>query len=903
MLTYRKKDAVMTCLIPKDSPLSEFAHTILKSKYAHKKASGHKESWPEIAHRVAQSVCAPYLDKLTVSKIERLIRERKLMPGGRYLYAAGREYHPINNCFLLRAEDSREGWAELNYRTANALMSGGGVGVDYDPIREEGALVRGLGGFCTGPCSLMQIVNEQGRYIKQGGSRRSALWARLGWKHPDIHKFITLKDWPEWLQKKKKEDFNIPATMDGTNISVGLDDEFFRRILGSLHGGYTDAAPEGVYWATIRHMLQTAEPGFSIDVGPNAGETLRNAPVTGATRVLTREYGYCPVEGVVGLPVTLWTGKQWAKDVVFSRTGIDSPTVEVGMTGGRIIRCEPSHEFLVERYQGKGPRRHLSSVDRVAAKELKPGDTLHLSLPLQRDLVEFDPDSYTMGFLYGDGSFRDGHAEVTLCTSEKKSCLSYLTASPQLSVTVGCRGEYDRLYYSTDHKRFDGRRKDWFPREMFSAPLGSLASFLAGLFDADGNYDAGQHRIRLSSVHPGFLRDVARALETLGVLAHVSKGGPSGYGGRVSSQLVVASEYNETFARIVPTKRIHPDLCGYTPYRKSSVKVLSVIPSDPEDVFCADVKVPEHSFMAEGVIISNCTEVSSSDDSDVCNLASLVLPRFASLEEFEEAVDLATAFLVCGSCYSHLPYAKVEGLRQKNRRLGLGLMGFHEWLLRRGYSYGPNEELATWLAAYSTSTEKAHVWCHQLSVSPSIKTRAIAPNGTIAIVAETTSSIEPIFAVAFRRRYLTGSTWKYQYVVDAAAQRLIEQGVDPDSIEDAYTLAEDVERRVSFQAWVQQFVDHGISSTINLPAWGSSINNESTVKSFGNMLLKYLPNLRGVTCYPDGSRGGQPLKHVKYTTAVRHVGKEYEASHEEDADFQIEEYSAEVGCPGGTCGT
>jgi ribonucleoside-diphosphate reductase alpha chain len=97
--------------------------------------------------------------------------------------------------------------------------------------------------------------------------------------------------------------------------------------------------------------------------------------------------------------------------------------------------------------------------------------------------------------------------------------------------------------------------------------------------------------------------------------------------------------------------------------------------------------------------------------------------------------------------------------------------------------------------------------------------------------------------------------------------------MNPDHVEDAYTLAENVERRVAFQAWVQQYVDHAISSTVNLPSWGSELNNDSRVMEFGDMLMRYLPKLRGTTCYPDGARGGQPLTPVKYQTAIKHIGE------------------------------
>jgi len=141
----------------------------------------------------------------------------------------------------------------------------------------------------------------------------------------------------------------------------------------------------------------------------------------------------------------------------------------------------------------------------------------------------------------------------------------------------------------------------------------------------------------------------------------------------------------------------------------------------------------------------------------------------------------------------------------------------------------------------------------------------------------TTTGIEPLFAVAYKRRYLTeGTKWKYEYVVDTTADQLIkEYGLDPSTIETAYSLANQYEKRLAFQASIQDYVDMSISSTINLPEWGSKYNNENCVKEFAETLSKYAPRLRGFTAYPDGSRGGQPLTECSYEEALRHKGVVY----------------------------
>ena len=543
-----------------------FRNDLAKNVFHQKYAQGSSDSWDNLAERLVDHVCGvgygfshPILSKSERDQLKKYIKEMKFLPGGRYLYYAGRPNRYFNNCFLLRAEeDTREEWSNLLWRASSCLLTGGGIGIDYSRLRPSGRILSRTGGLSSGPISLMQMVNEVGRGIMQGGSRRSAIYASLNWQHEDIEEFLTVKDWHKrmvgesglTLADIKAQDFNFPAPLDMTNISVNYDDEWLKNPLNS------------VFLANCKQAMMTGEPGFSFNFGDKENETLRNA----------------------------------------------------------------------------------------------------------------------------------------------------------------------------------------------------------------------------------------------------------------------------------------------------------------------------------------CTEVTSEDDSDVCNLGSLNLGNISSLDEFKDVCALASKFLVCGTVRADLPYDKVKTVREKNRRLGLGLMGIHEWLLKKSYPYEVVPELKQWLEVYRDASKRAaDEHCDRLYLSRPVAYRAIAPTGSIGILAGTTTGIEPLFAVAYKRRYLTeGTRWKYEYVVDHTAETLIrEHGVNPDNIETAYSLSGDYEKRIRFQADVQDYVDMSISSTINLPAYGSKDNNESHVEGFATLLAKYAPRLRGFTCYPDGSRGGQPITEIPYSEAIGHKGVVYE---ENDS------------CKGGVCG-
>jgi ribonucleoside-diphosphate reductase alpha chain len=238
-----------------------------------------------------------------------------------------------------------------------------------------------------------------------------------------------------------------------------------------------------------------------------------------------------------------------------------------------------------------------------------------------------------------------------------------------------------------------------------------------------------------------------------------------------------------------------------------------------------------------------CSEVVSEDDSDKCNLGTLWINRIKSTKELAEVTKYATLFLLCGSIYSDVPTQKIKEVGLKNNRIGLGLGGIHEWLMLRGEDYVVTPELHKWLSIYEQESDSAaFIGARQLGVSTPKGVRAIAPTGTIGIIAETTTGIEPLFCKAYKRRYFKDGKWLYQYVVDGSVKRLLESGVKLENIKDSYDLS--FKQRVKFQADVQNYIDMSISSTCNMPEWGNTENNESNYDR-RRVRGAYHPNLGG----------------------------------------------------------
>jgi ribonucleoside-diphosphate reductase alpha chain len=211
-------------------------------------------------------------------------------------------------------------------------------------------------------------------------------------------------------------------------------------------------------------------------------------------------------------------------------------------------------------------------------------------------------------------------------------------------------------------------------------------------------------------------------------------------------------------------------------------------------------------------------------------------------------------------------------------RLGLGVMGMHNWLLDRGYPYEWNNELEEWFAQYhSAATEGGYKAHKDYGFAVPVAVTAQMPTGSISrLFGGISGGIEAIFSAAYLWRYQSGNERKEQITIDPYVLKLVQSGkINPyDLFTDALSLATPAgfKHRVEMQAHIQRYTDNAISSTINLPQWGTPGNDENTLDYYRQVILAYMPLLRGVTLYPNGARAGQPLTPVSLVDALHSTG-------------------------------
>lgn len=302
-----------------------------------------------------------------------------------------------------------------------------------------------------------------------------------------------------------------------------------------------------------------------------------------------------------------------------------------------------------------------------------------------------------------------------------------------------------------------------------------------------------------------------------------------------------------------------------------------------------------------------------------CNLGSINLAKMVTEKEGRAELDFEKLRRTIRSAVHFLdnvidanayPIPEVEQITKANRKIGLGVMGFAQALIDLGIPYNSKEalKLAEKIMKFISkeARKKSVEMAKERGSFPNFKVSiwekrgykamrnasltTIAPTGTISIIANTSSGIEPLFAISFFRSVMEGTRLlevnpSFERIARERgfySKDLLRKVAEVGSIQGMKDIPRDVRKifvtamdippewHVRMQAAFQKYVDSAVSKTVNLP-------NEATLEDVKKVyMLAYKLKCKGITVYRYGSKKRQVLYIGEVSEGERRPGGEEE---------------------------
>ena len=291
-------------------------------------------------------------------------------------------------------------------------------------------------------------------------------------------------------------------------------------------------------------------------------------------------------------------------------------------------------------------------------------------------------------------------------------------------------------------------------------------------------------------------------------------------------------------------------------------------------------------------------------DYESCNLGSINLSHMVknngkSIEidwhKLAKTIEISIRFLDNIIDVNHYLLPETEKISKQNRKIGLGLMGWAEFLIKLNIKYGSTKaislakkvmrfikiksyEASAQLAKEKGTFSKLNKSIHAITLR-NATCNSIAPTGTISVIANTTYSIEPLFAVAFKRTGILNNKaqleinklfiekmkslglWnkklKKQVLKKGSIQKI--EGI-PKDIKDIFETGIEISWKyhLQHQKAFQKYTDNAVSKTINLP-------ETTTIKDISDIYkTAWIYKLKGITIFRNGSRNKQVIQRCNY---------------------------------------
>lgn len=898
------------------SKLSENALKVAESRYF---MDG--ESWETCTARVGRIIAGAenshaleYADKFA-----EMIYNMYFLPGGRILRNAGRQRGSLFNCYHLPIGDSREEIGQFYKDSLILWGEGGGVGVNATSLRPEGAAIKGVGGKSSGPVSFLKASDAIAETVESGGSRRAAALALMHVSHPDILKFINAKLENNELSHYNISVAVSEEFLAAVESDTEWEFKFAQQGCGKIRARIIwDKIVDNMVRCAEPGMLNwdnlTKNNSYYYDPVTGTNPSLRKG-----TRVMTSEGIFC-IDDLEGKDILVPNLNGVYSPAKCFLSGHDKQLYEITLEGQHKYYCTAEHKWpviqdgAIAKIETKDLDVNEFIIFQDKIKELPFGsigtyeDGFMIGWNLGDGWITERSDDGTkqIGFIVSDAD-KDVGIDDILSNYLKEVCQWEGSFGDKNEINVNNKN-LNKVFnkFNVIHK------SNGLPTSVWSTASEDFRKGLIdGLFSSDGCFS---DRITFTTSNKKLAEDVADLLGFYGLKCSINEqifesSFPNGkdydkeytrFDVRIGHQNSIKhfhSIFNISHSK--KQRSLHSLVKECRGYCEDKIKIVGIKLTDLyEDVWDMSVFDASHCFRLAHCITGNCGEAVLAPY-DVCDLGSLVLPNFitgtvnTNWKKLEEIIRLAVRFLDDVIDVNKYVLKEIDIKAHNSRRIGLGVMGLAEYLFAKKLRYGSEkavietERLMRFIrdAAYdeliNLADEKGAFpkfepvaygkasFIRKLPANLRMKIKshgvrcvtglAIAPTGTISLLAEVTSGIEPLF----RKAYLRHDRVSDRMYVHPIYKDMLLNGKE---VEDWYVDTDDLrpEDHFEIQSIVQRYVDGAVSKTINMPVG-------TTAEELSRLSLEYVRDLKGVTVYVDGSREGQILNKAAHDEVMDYL--------------------------------
>jgi len=936
--------------------LTPNALRVLESRYLKKDEQGKIIETPQqLFQRVAANIASaesffnPSIsdDELfgIGEKFYKIMASLEFLPNSPTLMNAGGVLQQLSGCFVLPVGDSMEEIFEAVKNTALVHKSGGGTGFNFSRLRPRGSNIKSTQGASSGPLSFMSVFNAATEVIKQGGKRRGANMGILRVDHPDILEFITAKS-----EEGVLNNFNISVALTDEFMKAVKKKKKYNLLnpRDDQIAGQLDA--NKVFDLIVSYAWKNGEPGVIFidrinedNPTPKLGEIESTNPCISDDSWIMTNNGPRQVKELIGKKTkVIVEGKKWSNSGDgFFNMGVKK-IFKLVTKEGYEISLTANHPIK----KVKKINRCKIDSDWEEAGKLKPGDKIIINVNknYQWPGKHNSEEGYLIGLLIGDGTIKKdkvvlsswgenaGDKNVRKLVDKYTKNMPHRVDFKGWQNLLSDRGEY-RL--STGYLKklvqqlgMDNKKKITSKIEKTSSNF--YKGFLRGFFDADGSVQGTRVNgisVRLAQSDLERLKAVQRMLLRFGIFSqlHVNrrnagqknlpdgKGGSKLYNVKAQHELIISRENIATFYKRIgfgnkdKQNKLRLLIKGFSRKmvrERFIATVKNVVFIAKKNVY--DIQIPGiNAFDGNGFLLHNCGEQPLLPF-ESCNLGSINLSKMIKKktarskiweidwDKLKQTTINAVHFLDNVIEVNRYPLEEIKKVTRGNRKIGLGIMGFADMLIKLRVPYNSRKALMIGKSVMKFIQEegrKASVeLAEQRGVFPNFKdsiyneknmpkvrnatVTTIAPTGTIGIIAGASSAIEPLFAIAYTRKYVLGNQelievnaifeeiakergfWSKKLIEEISRKGGIQEIKEvPADIRKIFVTTLDIkpEDHIKMQAVFQKHIDNATSKTINFPY---SASEDDIRKAY---LMSYDLGCKGVTFYRNESRKQQVL--------------------------------------------